>query len=68
MTILLFKRLLSSFASIRPGLRRFPSLKHLIGYYTKYVDLLKQERLVYPVPAIEASLILLKFRLFDAFV
>lgn len=34
---------------------KFQSLKHLIGYYTKYCDLLKNEKLVYPVPPIEKS-------------
>lgn len=31
------------------GGRRFDSLAHLIGYYTAWSDLLKKERLVYPV-------------------
>lgn len=32
------------------GGRRFTSLKQLVGYYTAFVDLLKNERLVFPVP------------------
>lgn len=34
---------------------KFPSLKHLIGYYTKYCDLLKNEKLIFPVPPIEVN-------------
>ncbi|RWS24493.1 ras GTPase-activating protein 1-like protein, partial [Leptotrombidium deliense] len=32
------------------GGRQFHSLQHLIGYYTSVADLLKSERLLYPVP------------------
>lgn len=32
------------------GGRQFSSLRHLIGFYTSYCDLLKRERLLYPVP------------------
>jgi len=34
---------------------QFPSLRHLIAYYTNYCDLLKRERLLYPVPPQEVD-------------
>lgn len=37
------------------GGRQFDSLSDLIGYYTSWSDLLKKERLAYPVPPPEVS-------------
>lgn len=39
------------------GGRQFDSLSDLIGYYTSWSDLLKKERLVYPVPPPEVMFI-----------
>ena len=40
------------------GGREFDSLSDLIGYYTSWSDLLKGERLQYPVPPPEVSVVL----------
>lgn len=40
------------------GGRQFDSLSDLIGYYTSWSDLLKKERLVYPVPPPEVFFII----------
>ncbi|XP_074594177.1 RAS p21 protein activator vap isoform X2 [Brevipalpus obovatus] len=40
----------SLFGAYYIGGRQFPSLRHLIGFYTSFCDLLKRERLLYPVP------------------
>ena len=40
------------------GGREFDTLSDLIGYYTSYADLLKSERLLYPVPPPEVRITL----------
>lgn len=37
------------------GGREFDTLSDLIGYYTSHADLLKNERLIYPVPPPEVK-------------
>lgn len=37
------------------GGRQFASLRHLIGFYSSFCDLLKKERLLYPVPPKEVG-------------
>ena len=44
------------------GGREFNSLSVLIGYYTGWSDLLKNKRLVHPVPPPEVGLFSLSYR------
>ncbi|XP_015790236.1 ras GTPase-activating protein 1 isoform X2 [Tetranychus urticae] len=46
----------SLFGAYYIGGRQFSSLRHLIGFYTSFCDLLKKERLLHPVPPKEVNL------------